>query len=233
MSEIVSAVIIAVGSILSGFVAALISSKVILKPRKSARLKRWKRGRSGEIIPDAEKELFFCSASLSWIQSYDNDLFIAADRGVRIRLLVMNVADEEIRKTYTKVYGRKPTLSDFTHLMQYVNQPKFEVRVIDCALPMFIAASDMEKPTGFIQVAFPGYGDNKLADCDTCVDLTPKKDLYDHYKAQIERLWEHGYPQLPQLLAPSYPLTPTPPPCYTYPSEPGPAPITKNGVRAV
>ena len=151
----------------------------------------------GSIIAEAKEELFFCGWALSKQASFQQELLGASDK-VHIRLLVLDLNDENARNRCADTFGRTPILPSMEHLKWLSSKNNVKIRTVKSPVPMHISARDMRMNTGFIQVLFPRYGEVG-ADSDPCVDLySAKSDWYDHFKDQIELLWAQGTPWNPQ-----------------------------------
>lgn len=146
-----------------------------------------------QIITEAREELFFCGWALSWL---NRQKLLTISNKVHIRLLALDLSNEEAKNSCIATFGRPPGLPTLDHFDWFSSRDNFEIRTTKFPVAVQISARDMQTATGNIQVAFQEYG---AIGYDTpCIEFVPTDtEWYDFYKNQIELLWAQGTPWTP------------------------------------
>jgi len=165
---------------------------------KGAQLKKWDKSKTGQIIEDAEDELFFCGYDLSRLLPHRAELLAAADRLKRIRLLAMDIDDARVREQIQSTYCRPPSLNSLEPLNYFLQKKNIEIHTVKfpVSFAIHVSARDMQSGTGQMRVMFLNYGPSGYD--SPCVELAPADgEWYKHYKGQIELLWNQSSPWQP------------------------------------
>jgi len=157
---------------------------------KGVQMKKQEDIQMDQFIADAKTELFFCGWALSWLH---RQKLLTMSSKVHVRLLALDLGDDEAKNRCMTTFGRFPGLPTLEHLDWFAAKDNFEIRTTKFPVAVQISARDMRTATGNIQVAFQEYGAVGL---DTpCIEFSPSDTAwYDFYKNQIELLWAQGTP---------------------------------------
>jgi len=163
---------------------------------ESMRLRKWEISSTGQIIAEAEKELFFSGWTLiGRIAPYQEEL-LAMESNIRIRMLIANLNNEAVHSGIKNTFGRSPKLKSLDYFNCFAAKQNIEIRTVNFPMAMFINARDIHTRNGRLTVAYQDFGED---DYDSpLIELTrTEADWYDHYKSQIELLWAQGTPWPP------------------------------------
>jgi len=163
---------------------------------KGVQLSKWNNNLDGQIIKEAEEELFFSGYDISRLGLNREELLALSER-IQVRLLAMNMDDKTVRELFEATFGREPGQKSLDHLRPYASKTNIKIHTIDFPMSIYVTARDINKATGRMQVGFLSY--TKSGYNSHCLDLTTAdKDWYDYYKTQIDLLWTASKEWTPQ-----------------------------------
>jgi len=164
---------------------------------KGMRFTKQRDGQTGELIAEAKEELFFVGWSLSRLTPYR--MHNVSDK-IRIRLLTLDLSDENACNSCVTAFGRPPELASLNRFDCFCSKENFALKTVKFPISIHVAARDMKTVDGRIQIAFLEFG--KTGYETPIIELSPADtELYEFYKNQIELLWAQGTPWTPPTKA--------------------------------
>jgi len=155
--------------------------------------------KAGNLVPSmsirlekAQKDVIISGGSMSQIIACDDILKELANRGVKIRLLALNVENIETRNAYEKMrpYDKKISVN-LDHLKTFKNDENIEIRIHDSLIALYLYAIDINEENGWIGA---DHFLTAVKDSDyPHIEVTRRnKEWYSVYQQQIEHLWEYS-----------------------------------------
>ena len=112
--------------------------------------------------------------------------------GVKIKILFVDLEDEELVKAYQKIGGYEFNDLSHTPFRRCLNNPNIEIRVINFFMPVDFAAVDISRNDGYIRAhhRFSNITSKKHPN----VELTRINEWYHAYYDQLNTVWGKGTP---------------------------------------
>jgi uncharacterized membrane protein (DUF485 family) len=148
-------------------------------------------------IPMSQKEFIMLGGSLIKFAGCKDTLIDHVQKNdVKVRILALNVENEEIRTQYKKMLNRESISSNLDHLKELKNKKNIEIRTYEFLPTAYYFANDLNYPNGIIRVANIFYGEPYEFNYSHILVDRSETYWYEAYRKQIESLWEKGTPWL-------------------------------------
>ena len=154
-------------------------------------------GEINDFLLKAQKEFILIGGSmLKFTGSVSLFIRHSQEKNVKIRILALNIENEEIRDKYKKMVNHEDIPSNLNHLKQLKYEKNIEMRIYDFLPTAYYFANDLNYSNGIIRAAHISYGvSDEYNNPHILVDSSDKY-WYETYRKQIESLWEKGTPWL-------------------------------------
>ena len=150
-------------------------------------------GEITDFLLKSQKEFIMIGGSmLKFAGSIDLIIKHSEDNDVKVRILALNIENEEIRTQYKKMLNRENIPYNLDHLKELKNRKNIEIRTYEFLPTAYYFANDLNFSNGIIRTAHISYGVAEEFKYSHILVDSSDKHWYESYKNQIERLWEKG-----------------------------------------
>lgn len=202
-NEIIAAIIVGIAGIIAAFIALLSNFHKMKSSRKQSQISKGiviKKsenfvGEVNELFLKAQKEVVIIGGPLSILTgSAEIVNNISKNKGIRVRLLALNVEKEALLSEYNKIANQgKRGVANLNHLKLFENNDYIEIRTYELMPTAYFIASDINASNGFIKAVHLFSGGAEL-DCPHIELNRFNEEWYEIYQRQIESLWDEGVP---------------------------------------
>ena len=150
-------------------------------------------GEFNKLARRTECEMIVVGGTLSHLgasRSFLNDI----SKRIKIRLLALNIEEEDIERQYNKLIERKGGVADLKHLRSFEGNPNIEIRTFDLLPTAYYVASDLDQEKGVIFASHLFSIGSATNFPLISLSRSDDKEWYEIYQGQIEGLWKKGRP---------------------------------------
>jgi sugar-specific transcriptional regulator TrmB len=143
------------------------------------------------LLSSAKKEIIVTGGTLSDLNTHRITIDEITSKGVKIKLLALDVENREILDGYNKLIERPGKADNLHHLQRFENNKNIEIRKFNLLPLVYFIAKDIDDSNGAI-MAVHLLSNGEIFPCITATEK--KGEWYELYKSQIKSIWEKGVP---------------------------------------
>jgi len=150
-----------------------------------------------KFLLESQKEIIMIGGSMSRFTGAINPIIRHSQKNnVKVRILALNVLNNEIRERYAEMINYKNAPINLDHLIDLKNKENIEVRTYEFLPTAYYFAIDLNTQNGKIWASHIFYGVSQECDYPHVIVDGSDEYWYETYRNHIESLWEKGVPWL-------------------------------------